>query len=466
MYTFALIIDKLRLGEVIVTLNQKKHRLSLPQLLTFGFLGIILIGSALLSLPIATDTVTGTDYVDALFTATSATCITGLTTISTAAHWSVFGQIVIMILVEIGGLGYMTFTVLLFSMIRKRPTLTTRMMVKQSLSLETLADVKTVTKYVIGLSIVIQTAGVFLLMVDLVPRFGLLKGAYFSLFHSVMGFCNAGFDLFGDSLASFANDPYVILVISMLIVAGGVGFLVWRDLLLWRRRHRVSLHTKISLTTSTVLTVSATLILWFSEHGFRALGSHVNLWSRMVDTFLLAVSPRTAGLQVLSYSHISMAGIILTMVLMFIGGTPGSTAGGIKTTTLGILWMQSWAALRGQEDVEFGHRRFSQENIYRASMLVFISAMIVIIAVMLLSISEPIPKGQGLEYILFEVLSAFSTTGLSMGLTPHLTLFGKSIIMVLMFIGRVGLFTVMYTILNANRRQRHYRYVEEGVMIG
>jgi trk system potassium uptake protein TrkH len=154
------------------------------------------------------------------------------------------------------------------------------------------------------------------------------------------------------------------------------------------------------------------------------------------------------------------------MVLMFIGGTPGSTAGGIKTTTLGILWMQSWAALRGQEDVEFGHRRFSQENIYRASMLVFISAMIVIIAVMLLSISEPIPKGQGLEYILFEVLSAFSTTGLSMGLTPHLTLFGKSIIMVLMFIGRVGLFTVMYTILNANRRQRHYRYVEEGVMIG
>lgn len=223
MYTFALIINKLRLGEVIVTLNQKKHRLSLPQLLTFGFLGIILIGSVLLSLPIATDTVTGTDYVDALFTATSATCITGLTTISTAAHWSVFGQIVIMILVEIGGLGYMTFTVLLFSMIRKRPTLTTRMMVKESLSLETLADVKTVTKYVIGLSIVIQTAGVFLLMVDLVPRFGLLKGAYFSLFHSVMGFCNAGFDLFGDSLASFANDPYVILVISMLIVAGGWG---------------------------------------------------------------------------------------------------------------------------------------------------------------------------------------------------------------------------------------------------
>lgn len=447
-------------------LNEKKHRLSLPQLLTTGFLGIILIGSLLLALPLASRDGGATNYVDALFTATSATCITGLTTISTAAHWSTFGQLVIMLLVEIGGLGYMTFTVLLFSMIRKRPTLTTRIMVKESLQLETLADVKTVMRYVIGLSLVIQATGVLLLMVDLVPKFGLLKGFYFSLFHSVMGFCNAGFDLFGDSLASFANDPYVILVISLLIVSGGVGFLVWRDILLWHRRHRVSLHTKISLTTSAVLTVGATILLWFTEHGYQILGPHVHLWSRMVDTFLLAVSPRTAGLQVTSYDHISMAGIILTMMLMFIGGTPGSTAGGIKTTTLGILWLQSWAALKGQEDVEFGHRRFSQENIYRASMLVFVSAMIVIIAVMILSITETIPKGQGLEYILFEVLSAFSTTGLSMGLTPELTLVGKFVIMILMFIGRVGLFTVMYTILNANKRQKHYRYVEEGVMIG
>lgn len=447
-------------------MQKHSYKLSLPKLLTIGFVTIILIGSILLKLPMASRPGVTTHYIDALFTATSATCVTGMTTVNTIAHWSLFGQLVIMVLVEIGGLGFMTFKVLLFSMLRRQPTLTTRALVKESLSLESLADVKTVTRYVIGLSLAIQMIGVVLLSFDLVPRYGWIKGIYYSIFHSVMGFCNAGFDLFGNSLENFGNDPYVIFILSILIVAGGLGFLVWRDILLWPHRHRVSLHTKISLTTSATLTTGATIIFWFTEHGMAKMLGHADTWARMVDTFLLAVSPRTAGLQVMPYTSVSMAGIIITMMLMFIGGTPGSTAGGVKTTTIGILWLQSWAALRGREDVEFAHRRFTRANIYRASMLVFVSTIVVVIAVILLSIFETIPKGQGLEYIMFEALSAFGTAGMTMGLTSDLTIPGKVIIMALMFIGRVGLFTVMYTILNADRNKKHYSYVEESVMIG
>lgn len=446
--------------------NIQQHRLSLPKILTLGFGAIIVIGSLLLMLPLATRSGVTTNYSDALFTATSATCVTGLTTLNTAAHWSIFGQLVIMVLVEIGGLGFMTFSVLLFAMLRRQPNLTTRVLVKESLNLETLADVKTVTKYVISLSLAIQAIGVGLLMVDFVPRYGWLKGSYYSAFHSVMSFCNAGFDLFGNSLENFSNDPYLIFVLSVLIIAGGLGFLVWRDVLLWRKKHLISLHTKIALTTTTVLLVGATALFWLTENQFHQLKGTANGWARFMDTFFLAVAPRTAGLEVMPYAKLSMAGIVLTMVLMFIGGTSGSTAGGIKTTTVGILWLQSWAVLRGNEDVEFGHRRFTQNNVFRASMLIFIAAIIVVIAIMILAAVETVPKQFGIEYIVFEVLSAFGTAGMTMGLTPHLTLIGKIIIMALMFIGRVGIFTVMFTVLNSDHPQKRYRYVEEGVMIG
>lgn len=445
--------------------NSKRKQLSLPQYLTLGFVAIIAIGSILLTLPIASRSGNFTHYFDALFTATSATCVTGLTTVQTATHWSLFGEIVIMILVELGGLGFMTFTVLLFAMVRRRPTLTTRALVKESLNLESLADVKTVTQYVIGLSVVIQVIGMLLLMVDFVPRFGWEKGTYYSLFHSISSFCNAGFDLFGDSITRFANDPYVVIVLAMLIIAGGFGFLVWRDLLLRKKNHAFSLHTKISIATSSVLVVGGSIVFWFSESGFKILGNKVDIWSRIVDTIFLAITPRTAGLSMISYNDISMAGLILTMILMYIGGTPGSTAGGIKTTTVGILFLQSMASLRGCEDVEFGHRRFTQENIHRATMIVFVSGIILVAAMMILSVTETIPKNAGVEYVAFEVLSAFGTAGMSLGLTAHLTVIGKIVIMILMFIGRVGLFTVMYTILKTDKRQQHYRYVEESVLV-
>ncbi|MFC6170149.1 TrkH family potassium uptake protein [Loigolactobacillus jiayinensis] len=441
-------------------------RIPLPEILTLGFLTLILIGALLLMLPIATRSGHTTPFLDAIFTATSATCITGLTIFNTAAHWSLFGQSVILIMIEIGGLGFMTFSVLPFVLLKRRVDLTTRLLIKESLNFEKLADVNSVMKYVIGLSLAIQTLGAGLLLIDFYPRYGLGRGLFMSVFQSASAFCNAGFDLFGNSLESQQNDPYLILVVSALVIAGGLGFLVWRDLLLLKRHKRLSLHTKLALSTTGVLLLGGFVLFLLTENNLQVMAPHVNFANRLVNTFFLAVTPRTAGITTIPYSEISIAGILLTIVLMFIGGTPGSTAGGIKTTTLGLLTLQSWAVLRGNRDVEFGHRRFSDQNILRALMLVFMSLVLVIIASMVLTATETVPSRYGLEYIIFEVISAFSTAGMSMGLTPNLTAIGKLIIMLLMFLGRVGIYTVMFTVLNASHPQKGYRYPAENVMLG
>ncbi|MDA5386872.1 TrkH family potassium uptake protein [Loigolactobacillus backii] len=443
-----------------------KHRIPLPRILTFGFFILIILGGLLLSLPMATRNGHATSFIDALFTATSAICITGLTTVNTAAHWSVFGQSIIMLLVEIGGLGFMSFTVLPFILFRRHVDLTTRLLVKESLNFENLSDVSSVMKYVIGLSALIQSIGAGLLFIDFYPRYGLGRGLFISVFQSIMAFCNAGFDLFGNSLESYQNDPYLLLVISALIIAGGLGFLVWRDLLLLRKRKRLSLHTKLALSTSAILLVGGTLIFSLTENNLAVLTPNVSPFNRLINTFFLAVTPRTAGLTTLPYHQLSIAGIVLTIVLMFIGGTSGSTAGGIKTTTFGLLTLQSWAVLRGHHDVEFSKRRFSDQNILRALMLVFASIALVVTAIMILTATEATPARYGLEYVTFEVVSAFSTTGMSLGLTPHLSVIGKLIIMLLMFLGRVGIYTVMFTALNTNCTKKGYRYPTENILIG
>ncbi|MFD1318762.1 TrkH family potassium uptake protein [Loigolactobacillus zhaoyuanensis] len=443
-----------------------QRRMPLPKILTLGFLVLIVLGGLLLMLPLATRAHHTTPFIDAIFTATSAICITGLTTVNTAAHWSLFGQSIILLLIEIGGLGFMTFSVLPFVLLKRRVDLTTRLLIKESLNFEKLANVNSVMKYVIGLSLAIQSLGAALLFIDFYPRYGLGRGLFMSIFHSVSSFCNAGFDLFGNSLESQPNDVYLILVTSALIIAGGLGFLVCRDLLLFKRRKRLSLHTKLALNTSGILLLVGFVLFLLTENNLAVMAPHVNVVNRLVNTFFLTVTPRTAGITTIPYSELSIAGILLTIVLMFIGGTPGSTAGGIKTTTLGLLTLQSWAILRGNRDVEFGHRRFSDQNILRALMLVFISLVIIITAGLILTATETIPKHYGLEYVIFEVISAFSTAGMTMGLTPKLTTIGKFIIMLLMFLGRVGIYTVMFSVLNASHPQKGYRYPAENVMLG
>lgn len=439
---------------------------TLSKKMVAGFLVLIVIGSILLSLPWATQSGHATSLINVLFTATSATCITGLTVVNTAQHWSTFGQLIILGLSEIGALGYMTFAVLLFNIMRRRIGLSTQLMVKASLNLENLSDTKSVMRYVIGLSLLFQLGGMGLLAVDFVPRYGWGRGLYVSMFHAVMSFCNAGFDVFGNSLMGFRNDPYVLIVTMILIVAGGLGFLVWRDLLLYHERKRLTLNSKLTLFTTLSLFVIGFLLLLITERDLKLMPAGTPWFTRTVNTLFLSVTPRTAGLITMPTGQLQAGSLFVIMILMFIGGTPGSTAGGIKTTTFGILMFQSIAQLRGRQDVEFSHRRFSQENISRALLLVFLASIVMTVATLILTQTEKIPHGFGLEYVLFEVLSAFGTVGLSLGLTPHLTVIGKLIIMLLMFIGRVGIFTSLYSLSKRQAKVNLIRYPAENILIG
>ncbi|MFB9769416.1 TrkH family potassium uptake protein [Lactiplantibacillus modestisalitolerans] len=439
---------------------------TLSKKMVAGFVILIVIGCILLALPWATAPGQSTSFINILFTATSATCITGLTVVNTAQHWSTFGQMVILGLSEVGALGYMTFAVLLFNIMRRRIGLSTQLMVKAALNLENLSDTKSVMRYVIGLSLMFQFGGLGLLALDFVPRFGWGRGLYVSMYHSVMSFCNAGFDVFGDSIMAFRDDPYVIIVTMVLIVAGGLGFLVWRDLLLYHERKRLTLNSKLTLLTTLSLFVIGFILLLVTERDLKLLPEGTPWFIRTINTLFLSVTPRTAGLITMPTSQLQAGSLFVIMILMFIGGTPGSTAGGIKTTTFGVLMFQSIAQIRGRRDVEFNHRRFSQDNISRALLLVFLASIVMTVATLILSQTEKIPDGFGLEYVLFEVLSAFGTVGLSLGLTPDLTVIGKIIIMLLMFIGRVGIFTSLYALSKRQTKVNTIRYPVENVLIG
>jgi len=440
-------------------------RLTPPQILTAGFLVIIFVGAGLLNLPIAHNPGVSVSYIDALFTAVSATAITGLTVVSTPETWSFFGQIVILIMIEVGALGFMTFAVLVLTLTQKRLDLKARLLMREALNLRNLGDVKSMLTFVFSLSVIIQVLGAGLLMVDFIPRFGWFHGIYFSIAHAISAFGNAGFTFFSQPVTMFRDTPYVLFVWMFLITAGSLGFLVWRDLLSLKRGGRLSLHTRMALTTSSWLIVGGFTIFLFTEKLVHNL-TGLSLFQRLTDTLFLAIVPRTAGLEVIPLETLSVGGLFILMVLMFIGGTPGSTSGGIKTTTLGILWLQSVAALHGQEQVNFGNRRIKQKTIVKALMLAVVSITFVTFASLLLSLTETIPSGRGFEYITFEVISAFSTTGFSLGLTPNLTFIGKIIIMFVMFIGRVGLYTVMFSVLNIREKPTHYQYPTEEIIIG
>lgn len=441
-------------------------KLTPPQVLTFGFLAIIFVGAFILRMPVSQQTGVHVNFLDALFTAVSATAITGLTVVNTAATWSTFGQVVLLVMIEIGALGFMTFAVLLFAITGQRLDLKARLMAQQALNLRNLADVKSVLSYVFSLSAIIQIVGAVLMLPDFIPRFGIGRGIYLSVASSISAFGNAGFTFFDKPVSFLQNDPYILIIWMLLITAGSLGFLVWRDLLLFHRQRRVSLHTKVALNVSGWLIGLSFAMFLFTENVLAPLAHTSSLGHRILDSLFLAVVPRTAGLEVVPLSNISAAGIMIITLLMFVGGTPGSTSGGIKTTTLGILWMQSLAALRGQEQINFGGRRFSPKIVIKAMMLAVISIVFVAAVSLLLIVTETIPKGQGMEYIVFEVISAFSTTGFSLGLTPHLTNFGEIVIMIVMFIGRVGLYTVMFSVMNIREKPSSYQYPTEEVIIG
>ncbi|GMA52660.1 K+ transporter Trk [Alicyclobacillus contaminans] len=353
-------------------------------------------------------------------------------------------------LIEIGGLGFMSIPVFFFVLSKRKISLSTRMVLQESINSDRLSgEVRSILN-IIKIATAIQTLGVILLAIRFVPLFGWKKGLWYSLFHAVSSFCNAGFDLFGNSLIGFQNDPWVLTVIGCLIIAGGLGFFVWSDLLLLRfkRKQHLSLHSKIALWMTASLLIIGTLSFFITEYNNLEFSTGT-FDKRIFNTIFMAVTPRTAGFYSTDYFSMTHAGLMMTMILMFIGGTSGSTAGGLKTTTFGVLLIKIHSTFKGRSQAEFRGRMIKEGTVTRAFILFFLFLSTVILSTMILSVTEVVPdvNGLGLEYIVFEVISAIGTVGLTMGLTPDLTFIGKVIILLLMFIGRVGVMTVFSLLL-------------------
>lgn len=449
--------------------KKKTYSFSPAQWITLGFLGLILLGASILTLPISSKNGMQTDFIDALFTATSATCVTGLTTLTTSEHWSTFGQSIILLLIEIGGLGFMTIPIFFYVLMKKKVTISTRMVLREAFNTEQMSGEIRVLLNVLKIAFSIQGIGVVLLAIRFIPQFGFEKGLWYSLFHAVSSFCNAGFDLFGDSLVGFQNDPWVLMVISSLIISGGLGFFVWHDLLTMRRnKHRLSLHSQLALRVTGILLLVGAVGFFITEYNNPYFWTE-NSFHRFFNTIFLSVTPRTAGFYSIDYFSMSHAGLMLTMLLMFIGGTSGSTAGGFKTTTLGVLFIKMYSTFRGRNRAEFHERTIKEETVSRAFILFFMFLVVIIISTMILSVTEIIPDVNqlGLEYIVFEVISAIGTVGLTMGLTPELSDIGKIIIALLMFLGRVGVLTVFFSLVTrGNKMEAKIKYPNEVVIIG
>ncbi|WP_195428416.1 TrkH family potassium uptake protein [Clostridium sp. D46t1_190503_E9] len=441
---------------------KKKFRLKGVQILALGFLIAILIGGIILSLPISSRTGEPTNFLDAIFTSTSAVCVTGLITLDTSTHWSVFGQSVIMTLIEIGGLGFMSFAVLISLILGKKITLRERLVMQEAMNTYSIQGLVKMVKYVLVFTVSVQFFGALLLSTQFVPEYGIARGVFYSVFHSISAFCNAGFDLLGTSLVGYSSNSVVILVISALIIIGGLGFTVLLEIYEFKGIKKLSLHSKLVLITTAILVFGGAILMFIFEYNNVETIANMNIKDKLLNSFFASVSPRTAGFNSVSTSGMTLASKFLTIILMFIGGSPGSTAGGLKTVTFGILVLTVICVIKGREDTEVFGRRFTKEIVYKSFTLLFIGVSLVIFATMILSYTE---VGSSFIDLLYETTSAFGTVGLTLGLTPNLSSIGKILIMLMMYFGRVGPLTVMLA-LTRKRKKSGYKYPEGKILIG
>ena len=419
-------------------------RITPGQMIIISFISLILIGTCFLMLPISTNTNQSTPFLDALFTATSASCVTGLVVQDTASYWSLFGQLVILILIQIGGLGVITMAILLFVLKKRKIGFKQRYFMQQSISAPQLGGIIRNTKWILKAVLLVELCGTFLLALRFIPQFGFLKGLWFSLFHSISAFCNAGFDLMGQkhpfsSLTSYANDSLVSNVISVLIVIGGLGFFVWQDILKNKLHfHKYSLHSKIVLSTTLILLVGGTLFFFFNDF------SHWNIpLSEQLDASIFqSVSPRTAGFNTVDLTRLTESGILFMTLLMLIGGSPGSTAGGFKTTTLAVLILSIRAVFNHKQNPQCFGRRISNDTLNSAAALFMLYIVLLFTGTFLIASIDHVP----ILTSLFENASAIGTVGLTLGITPGLSNFSHCILIFLMFFGRVGGLTLLLAI--------------------
>lgn len=446
----------------------RNKRFTPVQIIAIGFATIILIGAILLSLPIATIDGVKTPFIDCIFTATSAVCVTGLVTVDTGTYWSYFGKTVIIMLIQIGGLGFMSFATLLALITGKRITLKERLLIRESISTTSLQGIVRLARYILTFTFSIELMGALLLSIQFIPEFGLGKGIYYSIFHAISAFCNAGFDLMGgyNSVTAYSNNAIVILTLSALIIFGGLGFYVWDDIYNYKRNRRLSLQTKVVISMSVILITFGFVMFFIFEFSNPETLKNMPMKEKLLSAFFASVSPRTAGFNSINLAGMSMASILLTIILMFIGGSPGSTAGGIKTSTAGVLLLTVISVIKGREDTEVFKKKISKETVYKAFAVVVIALALVFTVTVLLSITES-ASGLPFEQYLFEATSAFGTVGLTLGLTQQLTFIGKVIVAITMYAGRIGPLTLLVAIaVRSDNKTNSIKYPEGKILVG
>ena len=420
-------------------MKRKAHlKMSHVQIIALGFFLIIMTGTILLMLPVSTKNGQGAAFLDALFTATSASCVTGLIVQDTSLYWSGFGQAVILTMIQIGGLGFMTIATMFFMFLRKRVYLRGRELLSESISVNQVGGIMRLAKKIIFGTFLIEGIGALLLMIRFVPLYG-VQGIWMSVFHSVSAFCNGGFDLMGQhtgaysSLTAFADDWLVNLVIMALIVIGGIGFIVWDDALTHKLKlKRYHLHSKIVLFMTTILLVGGAVIFFFVERN--ATGAGLSFGNQVLAAMFDSVTARTAGFNTVDTASLSDAGKLVTIALMFIGGSPGSTAGGAKTTTVVVMLLSAIAMIRSSHGVNVFGRRLEPEAVHKASTVFFVNLSMALVAILAILAIQP------LEFmdVCMEVFSAIGTVGMSTGVTRQLNDISKLIIILLMYCGRLG----------------------------
>ncbi len=432
-----------------------------PRVLVLGFLALILIGGVLLSIPQATASGKNTSLLDALFTSASASCVTGLIVVNTAEHWSLFGQVIILLLIQIGGLGIMTMATIVSLIAGKKISLKERLIIKEQMNQETLSGLVKLIRYVIFLTFAVEVVGAIFLSLTFIPKYGVEKGIWFSIFHSISAFCNAGFDITGDSFISFTSSYLTISTLSVLIIVGGIGFAVILDIAKNRKWTRLGLHTKLVLTISGGLLLLGSVFFFILEYSNPETLGSMKFIDKIFAAFFASVVPRTAGFNSIDISLMRESSAFLTIILMFIGGSPGSTAGGIKTVTFGVILISTISIIRGNRDTEVFKKAINPEIISKSLAIVTAGMGLVIFMAFVLTITE----GKAFLDVLFESASAFATVGLSRGITPDLTDIGKVIIILTMYAGRVGPLTMAFAI-GYNKKHRRYRYSEEHISVG
>lgn len=437
----------------------KNKKINAPKFLALSFLLVILVGSVLLSMPFASHT--PTHYIDALFTSTTAVCVTGLVVVDTGTHWTFWGQLIIMLLIQIGGLGVMAFAGFFALLLGRKINLRERLVMQQSINVSAVGGIVRVFRYLLGFTFGVEALGALILAIRWAPVMGLKKALWFGLFHSISAFNNAGIDLFGNfkSLMDYSSDITVNLVISSLIIIGGLGFYVTYELYNYRKTKTLSLHSKVVLVTTGVLIVAGTLLLLAGEYN-HAL-KNMPFATKILAAYFQSVSPRTAGFNTIDLNALFVSSQLLLIILMFIGASPGSTGGGIKTSTVALLWAAVHSQLRGKKDTEIFERRIESTDIFQALTVFILAACTLIIMTYLLALNQ----NGDLIKIVFEVASALGTVGLSLGLTTQLTGFGKGLIILTMFLGRVGPLTLGFA-LAYREKQPDIRYAKGKIMIG